>query len=78
MATFITMNKTIQKFILIGFGLWLNIGFAQSSMFFTNGIQKQKIHFEFHHNLIIIPMEVNGIELNFVLDTGASKTVIFK
>ncbi len=71
------MNKTIQKFILIGFGLWLNIGFAQSSMFFTNGIQKQKIHFEFHHNLIIIPMEVNGIELNFVLDTGASKTVIF-
>lgn len=77
LVTFITMLKTIQKFVLIGFGLWINLGFAQSKMYFTNGIHKQKIPFEFHHNLIIIPMEVNGVELNFILDTGASKTVIF-
>lgn len=77
LVTFITMYKSIQIFAILGSVLWSNLGFTQSKMYFTNGIQKQKIPFEFHHNLIIFPMEVNGIELNFILDTGASKTVIF-
>src|SRR5690606_5249212 len=27
--------------------------------------------------LIIIPVEINGIELSFILDTGVNKTIIF-
>jgi hypothetical protein len=50
---------------------------AQGRMHFINGVTKQKSTFIFHHNLIIIPIVVNGMELNFILDTGASKTVIF-
>ena len=28
-------------------------------------------------NLIVIPVEVNGVELSFILDTGVSKPIIF-
>lgn len=37
----------------------------------------QKINFEFAANLIVIPVEVNGVELSFVLDTGVSKPILF-
>lgn len=51
--------------------------FSQSSMQFSHGISKQKIKFEYHHHLIIIPVEINNTQLNFILDTGTSKNVIF-
>jgi hypothetical protein len=41
------------------------------------GVKKQKISFKLINNLIIIPLELNGKNLNFILDTGANKTIIF-
>jgi len=39
--------------------------------------QKQQLSFIHKNNLIIIPMKVNGKELNFILDTGVSRTILF-
>lgn len=38
---------------------------------------KVKIPFEYLHNLIIIPVEINGTPLHFILDTGSTHTFIF-
>lgn len=37
----------------------------------------QKIKFELINNLIIIPVEINGTELTFILDSGVSKPILF-
>lgn len=36
-----------------------------------------KIKFQFINNLIVIPIELNGVELSFILDTGVSKPILF-
>lgn len=37
----------------------------------------QKIKFELINNLMLIPVEINGSELTFVLDSGVSKPILF-
>ncbi|WP_178987560.1 retropepsin-like aspartic protease [Winogradskyella schleiferi] len=37
----------------------------------------EKIDFQLASNLMIIPLEVNGVMLSFVLDTGVSKPILF-
>ncbi len=36
-----------------------------------------KIRFRSSHNLIIIPVTVNGVEMSFILDTGSTHTLLF-
>ena len=36
-----------------------------------------RVDFELINNLIVFPVEVNGVELSFLLDTGVSKPIIF-
>ena len=36
-----------------------------------------KIRFELINNLVIVPLEVNGATLNFILDSGVSKPILF-
>ncbi|WP_395046005.1 aspartyl protease family protein, partial [Flavobacterium sp.] len=36
-----------------------------------------KISFQLINNLVIIPVEINGVKLNFLLDTGVENTVLF-
>jgi hypothetical protein len=50
---------------------------AQSGFQFTNSKSKITIPFKFVSNLIIVPIEVNGVKLNFLLDTGVSETILF-
>lgn len=50
---------------------------AQSGFQFTSSKSKVSIPFKFVSNLIIIPIEVNGVKLNFLLDTGVSETILF-
>ncbi|MBK0368724.1 PDZ domain-containing protein [Flavobacterium agrisoli] len=44
-------------------------------------LQKQKssavIPFKLINNLVFIPIKVNGVELNFILDSGVAETVLF-
>ena len=51
--------------------------FSQSSMYLLKGKKKQKLHFEFINNVIIIPVLLNGKKLSFILDTGAKNTILF-
>lgn len=37
----------------------------------------QQVKFRLINNLIVIPLEINGTELSFILDTGVNKTILF-
>lgn len=41
------------------------------------GQKYQKIKFQLINNLIIVPVEVNGSELSFVLDSGVNRPILF-
>ncbi|MCI2227840.1 aspartyl protease family protein [Polaribacter sp. MSW13] len=45
--------------------------------FKKSAVIKQKIDFKLINNLIVIPIEINGKELSFILDTGVNKTILF-
>jgi len=66
------IQKTILSLLLLG-AIVLN---AQGK-FILKEKSSNRIDFEFISNLIIIPIEVNGVELSFVLDTGVSKPILF-
>jgi len=51
---------------------------AQEGFHFTDGHRRQvKIPFTLVNNLIILPVTVNGVKLNFLLDTGVDETILF-
>ncbi|MCW5517715.1 aspartyl protease family protein [Muriicola sp. Z0-33] len=43
----------------------------------AKGVKSQKVNFQLINNLIIIPLEVNGAKLSFILDSGVSKPILF-
>ncbi len=43
----------------------------------SEGKKMEKVHFELINNLVIIPLEINGAELTFILDSGVSKPILF-
>ncbi|WP_240473059.1 aspartyl protease family protein [Eudoraea adriatica] len=43
----------------------------------SNGKKFEKVNFKLINNLIIIPIEVNGAKLSFILDSGVSKPILF-
>lgn len=49
---------------------------AQDGFVLDNG-DKTVIKFKLINNLIFIPMTVNGVELNFMLDSGIAETLLF-
>jgi len=49
---------------------------AQDGFVLDNG-DKTVIKFRLINNLIFIPMTVNGVELNFMLDSGIAETLLF-
>ncbi|PWK19217.1 retropepsin-like aspartic protease [Xanthomarina spongicola] len=54
-----------------------NLGYSQGKFVIQNKKKSDKIHFKLINNLIIIPVEINGVELSFLLDTGVNKSIIF-
>ncbi|PWB24430.1 PDZ domain-containing protein [Flavobacterium sp. HTF] len=68
----------MKKYIVLFFGVltpfFLN---AQSDFLIEKGHSKVTIPFKLINNLIFIPIKVNGIELNFLLDSGVEETVLF-
>ncbi|SHG99450.1 aspartyl protease family protein [Flagellimonas flava] len=68
--------KKILGFIAL---LLMLLPFMVSAQSFKlpNDQEFQKINFELINNLIIIPVEINGSKLTFVLDSGVSKPILF-
>ncbi|MFV9551998.1 aspartyl protease family protein [Algibacter sp. PT7-4] len=52
-------------------------GFSQGKFIIQNKKQSDKIKFKLINNLIVFPVEINGVTLSFLLDTGVSKPIIF-
>ena len=69
------MKKTILLIMLV-FNV-SNLSFSQSKFTVQNKKHSDKIKFELINNLIVIPVEINGVTLSFLLDTGVSKPIIF-
>lgn len=65
------------RLLLICFWFTCSFGFSQSGFQFENNKNKTSIPFKFINNLIILPIEVNGTMLNFLLDTGVEDSVLF-
>lgn len=51
--------------------------YGQTGFQYLSSKKKIKIPFQLINNLIFIPMEVNGVELTFLLDTGVEETILF-
>ena len=60
-------------FLLLGL---MPVTLAQGKFVLPKG-KSEKIKFKLINNLIVFPVEVNGVELSFLLDTGVSKPIIF-
>lgn len=68
-----------MKKVIILFFLFINslTILAQDGFQFTNKDDKVTIPFKFINNLIFIPIKVNRVELNFLLDSGVEETILF-
>ncbi|WP_395049847.1 aspartyl protease family protein [Flavobacterium sp.] len=68
-----------MKKIVILFSLFL-ISFpvlGQEGFVLGKGVDKVIIPFKFINNLAFVPIKVNGVELNFLLDSGVEETILF-
>jgi len=68
--------KRLINFLVISICFWSFSGQAQS-YHLSEGRSSQKINFQLVNNLIIIPIEVNGTKLSFILDSGVSRPILF-
>ena len=50
---------------------------AQDDFLLENHRKKAVIPFKLINNLVFIPVKVNGVELNFLLDSGVEETIMF-
>ncbi|MCE2611440.1 aspartyl protease family protein [Flavobacteriaceae bacterium D16] len=72
----IKVLRIIYVFLLLLFGILPYHGSAQ--IFKLPAGQKiEKVRFELINNLVIIPLEINGAELTFILDSGVGKPILF-
>ena len=72
------MKNTLQIFLILFFAICINIR-SQSEGFRMMNTMKtfEDIRFQFINNLIVIPIKVNNKKLNFILDSGVNKTIVF-
>ena len=55
----------------------MTICYSQQGLLLPSHMKKDKISFELVNNLVIVPVEVNGDKLSFLLDTGVNSTILF-
>jgi len=67
------LQKRIAHIVLL---LFTVVSYGQSNFHLKNDSSK-KIRFQLLNNLIVVPVELNGIELSFLVDTGVSKVILF-
>ncbi|UGU14960.1 aspartyl protease family protein [Sinomicrobium kalidii] len=50
---------------------------AQSYFNLSSSRDYRSVRFKLISNLIVLPVEINGVELSFILDTGVNKPILF-
>ncbi len=69
--------KFLKKHFLFFILILVVTSVASQSRFNLPRHDNDKIKFQLIDNLIVIPVELNGITLSFILDTGVSKPILF-
>lgn len=79
MLNFSILNKNlnIKVFLICSCLILYSSAGAQGSFRINNDKGRFTLPFELVNNLVIIPVEINGIELSFLLDTGVDSTILF-
>ncbi|MFH6992397.1 PDZ domain-containing protein [Flavobacterium sp. FlaQc-48] len=68
----------MKKYFMLFFGLLTAFSLhAQGDFLIERHASKVTIPFKLINNLVFIPIKVNGIELNFLLDSGVEETILF-
>jgi len=70
------LHSFIRFLFIFGFSMQFTVS-AQDGFALPEGKKKDKISFELVNNLAVIPVEVNGKKLSFLLDTGVNHTLLF-
>ena len=65
----------VKSICLLVFAFW-QFSFSQEGFQLETDKKKVTIPFQLINNLIFIPINVNGVELNFLLDTGVEETIL--
>ena len=65
-----------MKFLPILFLLFYTFAFGQNGFEISN-LKKTVIPFKLINNLVFIPVNINGVDLTFLLDSGVSETILF-
>ena len=68
------MKRTLNLFFLI-FSIYSVL--AQQGFQFEKNGDKISVPFKLINNLVLLPIKVNGVELNFLLDSGVEETILF-
>lgn len=67
----------MKYFLIILFLLTFSFSRGQEGFQYFSKKDRVNIPFELINNLIFIKMEVNGVDLTFLLDTGVEETILF-
>ena len=68
----------MKKYLILFFGLLIPFSLlAQDDFSIQDHRTKVIIPFKLINNLVFIPIKVNGVELNFLLDSGVEETILF-
>ncbi|MDI9311328.1 MAG: aspartyl protease family protein [Limnohabitans sp.] len=66
-----------QKYLILFLILISFLSFSQDGFLINIDKKQLKIPFRLVNNLIIVPIEINGVTLDFLLDTGVEQTILF-
>ena len=66
-----------KPLFLFSICMFVSVVFAQQGFQFEKEVNKVSMPFKLINNLVFVPIKVNGIELNFLLDTGVAETILF-
>lgn len=73
----LVLNSPFKYFLFLLFIFFFLSLRGQTNFAFTNNKTTDKVNFKLINNLVLLPVTVNNVPLTFLLDTGASSTVIF-
>lgn len=71
------MKKAFLLFSVLFFSFIFKIKAQEGFRFLDRKKTKQVVRFKLINNLIVIPLEINGKKLSFILDSGVSRTILF-
>ena len=74
---FTHLKKTSILFIIFLFHFSSDMSAQEGFRFLDKTKKKQRVNFKLINNLIVIPLEINGRKLSFILDSGVNKTILF-